>query len=362
MDLRMKKIVRVVLPVLFAVAASFVSAQEINFANWPAGSSPQDVGKRLAENFVTSPHQNANITYREVGAWYGALTFAQVSGDTGLRDRLIMRFRPLLPGGAETNFIHDERHVDWEIFGVVPLEIAIQTKDAQYLRYGLHYADRQWENPQPDGLSAETRYWIDDMYMLTILQLQAYRVTADKKYLDRAALEMVAYLDKLQQPNGLFYHGPDAPFFWGRGNGWVAAGMTEILRDLPADHPHRERILKSYRAMMAALVRYQGKDGMWRQLIDHEEAWPETSSSAMFSFALITGVKNGWLDSRTYGPVARKGWIAVTGYIDQNNNVTSICEGTNKGTDLEYYLERKRRTGDFHGQEAVLWAATALLR
>jgi hypothetical protein len=41
---------------------------------------------------------------------------------------------------------------------------------------------RQWENPQPDGLSAETRYWIDDMYMLTILQLEAYRATGDKKF------------------------------------------------------------------------------------------------------------------------------------------------------------------------------------
>jgi rhamnogalacturonyl hydrolase YesR len=362
MDLTMKKIAILVLHGLFVMAAGSLFAQQTDFANWPAGSSPRDVGKGLAEHFVTSPHQYGSITYREVGAWYGALTFAEVSGDAALRDRLIARFAPLLPGGAETNLLHDERHVDWEIFGAVPLEIAIQTKDAQYLRYGLHYADRQWENPQPDGLSSETRYWIDDMYMLTILQLEAFRASGDKRYLDRAALEMVAYLDKLQQPNGLFYHGQDAPFFWGRGNGWVAAGMAEILRDLPAGHPRRERILKSYRAMMAALLRYQGKDGMWRQLIDHEEAWPETSSSAMFSFALITGVKNGWLDPGAYGPAARKGWIAVAGYVDQNSDVSSICEGTNKGTSLDYYLERKRRTGDFHGQEGVLWAATALLR
>jgi rhamnogalacturonyl hydrolase YesR len=120
--------------------------------------------------------------------------------------------------------------------------------------------------------------------------------------------------------------------------------------------------LKGYKAMMAALLQYQGRDGMWRQLIDHEEAWPESSSSAMFTFAMITGVKNGWLDAKTYGPAARKGWIAVTGYIDQNNDVTSVCEGTAKKNDLEYYLERMRRTGDFHGQAPILWAASALLR
>jgi len=254
------------------------------------------------------------------------------------------------------------RHVDDEIFGVVPMEIGIQTKDQKYLDYGKQNADRQWENPQADGLSSETRYWIDDMYMLTILQLEAYRVTGDKKYLDRDAQEMVAYLDKLQQPNGLFYHAPDVPFFWARGDGWVAAGMAEMLRELPADHPQRARILHGYKTMMAALLSYQGKDGMWRQLIDHDEAWPESSGSAMFTFALITGVKNGWLDPRTYGPAARKAWIAVTGYIDQNSDVTSVCEGTSKQNDLEYYLNRMRRTGDYHGQAPILWAADALLR
>jgi rhamnogalacturonyl hydrolase YesR len=159
---------------------------------------------------------------------------------------------------------------------------------------------------------------------------------------------MVAYLDKLQQPNGLFYHAPDVPFYWGRGDGWVAAGMAELLRSLPEDHPKRARILDGYRKMMKALVSFQGQDGMWRQLIDHPEAWP--------------GVKNGWLEPDIYGPAARKAWLALIGYIDQNADVTSICVGTNKKNDLDYYLTRPRRTGDFHGQAPVLWAASALLR
>jgi unsaturated rhamnogalacturonyl hydrolase len=73
-------------------------------------------------------------------------------------------------------------------------------------------------------------------------------------------------------------------------------------------------------------------------------------------------VKNGWLEAQTYGAAARKGWIAVTGYIDQNDNVTNVCEGTNKKNELEYYLERKRKTGDYHGQAPILWAASALMR
>jgi rhamnogalacturonyl hydrolase YesR len=351
------------LSLLLPAGTLTLSAQQDYFSNWPAGTSPQEVGKRVAEHFIPTPHQgNGTIFYGEVATWYGGLTFAQLTHDNDLRDRLIKKFEPLMPGGAEEAKIPKRHHVDDSIFGAVPLEIAIQTKDPKYLAYGTWWADRQWENPQPDGLSAETRYWIDDMYMLTILQLEAYRATGDKKYLDRDANEMVAYLDKLQQPNGLFYHAPDVPCFWGRGDGWVAAGMAETLRDLPADHPQRARIMKDYKLMMASLLQFQGKDGMWRQLIDHDEVWPEMSSTAMFTFAMITGVKNGWLDAPTYGPAARKGWIAAVGYIDQNDNTTSVCEGTNKLNSLDYYLARRRKTGDFHGQAPILWSASALLR
>jgi rhamnogalacturonyl hydrolase YesR len=135
-----------------------------------------------------------------------------------------------------------------------------------------------------------------------------------------------------------------------------------MLRSLPLDDPYRARILAGYQKMMKALLKYQSKDGTWRQLIDHEEAWPESSSTGMFTFAMITGVKNGWLDDATYGPAARRAWLALVGYVDQDDNVTSVCEGTNKKNDLQYYLLRQRRTGDFHGQAPVLWAAAALLR
>ncbi len=361
MKLRMGIFACVLMGCLAVAGAQGVSAND-NFTNWTPGTSPQEMGKALAEHFVTSPHQyTKTIHYSEVASWYGALRYAYLTKDDALRDALIKKFEPLMPGGAEADRRPVRRHVDDSIFGVVPLEIARQTKDPRYLKEGLWWADRQWENPQPDGLSAETRYWIDDMYMLTMLQLEAYRASGDRKYLDRVTKEMVSYLDKLQQPNGLFFHAPDVKYFWGRGDGWVAAGMAEVLSELPENHPDRARIMKGYRLMMASLLKYQGKDGMWRELIDHDEAWPESSSSAMFAFAMIMGVKHGWLDAATYGPAARKAWIGVVGYVDQNHDVTQVCEGTGKKDDLAYYLARKRRTGDFHGQAPVMWAADALL-
>jgi rhamnogalacturonyl hydrolase YesR len=338
------------------------ASQPKEFRNWPAGTSPTEVGKRVADRFVlTVKLDREGAIYPAICTWYGALSFAQLTNDTTLLGQLISVFDQQFTSNF-ASFALSKQHVDYSVAGAVPFQIYIASKQPQYLTSGISFADHQWESPTPDGLSRETRYWIDDMFMITVLQVQAYRATGDTKYLDRAALEMTAYLDKLQQPNGLFYHSPDAPYFWGRGNGWVAAGMTELLRSLPAHHPQRARIMAAYQSMMKALLAYQTKDGMWRQLIDHPEAWPESSSTGMFTFALITGVKDGWLDKKTYGPAARRGWLALVSHLDANADLRDVCEGTGRNNDLDYYLQRKRNTGDLHGQAPVLWCAAALLR
>jgi rhamnogalacturonyl hydrolase YesR len=355
---------------LIAVA-TFAAGRPKNFEKWPAGTSPAEIGRRVAERFISRPHTNfgaaagadhpmEHITYPETVAWYGALTFAQRSGDGEPTAQLIQRFEPLFT--SQANLFPEPVDVDSTVFGSVPFEIYLETKDPKYRDMGLRFADAQWKNPTPEGLTPQTRWWIDDMYMVTLVQVQAYRAIGDAKYLDRAATEMTAYLDKLQQPNGLFFHAPDVPFFWGRGNGWVAAGMTELLRAMPKNHLQRARIMDSYQKMMSSLLRLQGKNGLWRQLLDHPEAWPETSCTGMFTFAMITGVKEGWLDAKKYSPAARKGWLGLISYLEPNGDIRNVCEGTGKKSDLNYYLTRARNTGDLHGQAPLLWSATALLR
>jgi rhamnogalacturonyl hydrolase YesR len=375
------------------------AAEGFTFGPWPQGKSPAEIGKRVAEHFVIQPHGNPahgnpanpsppnppaanppkNIVYPESCAWYGALTFAALTHDTDLTRRLTDRFAPFFTN--EADLLPTRLHVDPSAFGAVPFELYIETHDPRYLTIAKPIADRQWTTPSADyiaslkpedraimdealarGLSPQTRFWIDDMYMLTILQVQAYRATQDPVYIDRAAREMAAYLDKLQQPNGLFFHAPDVPFFWGRGNGWFAVGMAEMLRSLPQNHPQHQRIITGYRRMLATLLATQGDTGMWRQLIDRPESWPETSCTGMFAFAMITGVRNGWLDAQTYGPAAQKAWLALVGYIDDNAEIHEVCEGTNKKNDYAYYMNRRRTIGDLHGQAPILWCASAFLR
>lgn len=319
-----------------------------------------------------------HIIYPEVITWYGSLSFAQRAGRTEIAEALVKRFEPLADG--QSIVIPKVTEVDFAVFGAVPLEIARYNGDPRCLRLGLRIAREQWMPPAPqhllalapepraiavqafrDGLTWHTRYWIDDMYMITLVQTQAFRASGERVFIDRAARAMVSYLDRLQRPNGLFWHAPDVPFFWGRGNGWVAAGMAELLASLPEDHRDRPRILAGYRLMMASLLACQTAEGVWRQLLDKPESWPETSGTGMFTFAFIMGVKHGWLDAATYAPAARKAWLRLTDYIDQDAGLREVCVGTNKRNDYQYYLDRPRSTGDLHGQAPLLWCATALL-
>ena len=377
----MKSIFVFVLPI-FILAAGCSSSRKISsgyLSNFPAGASPLEVGDLVARRFIEVPHPNfgrpeppVRISYPEVCAWYGALGFAKSKNDKSLLADLAKRFEPLFTTEAKLVPLAD--HVDHTVFAAVPLELYMQTSDVRYLNMGKPMADTQWAAPwgpraKPEswyyykkGMTWQTRMWIDDMFMITAAQAQAYRATGDRKYIDRAAREMVLYLDTLQKPNGLFYHAPDVPFYWGRGDGWMAAGMSELLRSLPADNPDRPRIMQGYKTMMASLLKYQDETGMWRQLIDDPASWPETSCTGMFTFAMITGVKEGWLDPKTYGPAARKAWLALVSYINPNGDIREVCQGTNKKNDRQYYLDRQRIVGDMHGQAPVLWCATALLR
>lgn len=365
--------------VITGFACNQETTKDYELTNWPEGKAPEIIGKQIALKFIDTPHTYFGrltepnpglITYPDVCTWLGGLWFSKVTDDKELFNLFEDRFTPLFD--EEKHLQPVAFHVDNNVFGSVPFELYLQTGKEEYLELGLYYADTQWEVPDTateeekawhdKGYTWQTRIWIDDMFMITAVQTQAFRVTNDRKYIDRTAREMVLYLDELQLENGLFYHSPDAHFHWGRGNGWMAVGMAEILRAMPEDHPDRERIMKGYHDMMAALLKFQAEDGMWRQLINDEESWKETSSTGMFTYSMITGVKNGWLDEKTYGVAARKAWLALTGYINEDGLLTEVCAGTNIKNERDHYMNRPRIVGDLHGHAPLLWCATALLR
>ncbi len=325
--------------------------------------SAREVGVLLAERFGRQSLSYSSVAnlpgdgYKNACEWYGALGVAKLTESQSLLDTLVTKFDPL-----KTNFINDmtggEAHVDRYIYGIVPLEIYLQTGDESYLPLGIETADTQQTTNQ-------TRNAIDDMFMMTSLQLQAYRATGDDKYLTFMSDIMVDYLGA-QQNNGLFFHNVnEAPVHWCRGNGWFAAGMAEMMRDLPTTSGNYQDILDGYTAMMEGLLQYQGDNGLWYQVInlpDDSNNWEESSGSAMFTYAMIAGVRRGVLDAATYVPAIEAAWAGIQTKISAQGDVSGICVGTWYKSTPQEYMALTRLTGDGHGQAPVMWAAAELLR
>ena len=353
-------------------------------------TDPISIGRSIAEQFLsTEPEAYAPkgydgavcgggefVMYAVVSLWLNALKFAHKINDKDLEDRLIAKFEPFF--GPKKDKCSRDNHVDFSVFGCVPLKIAQLNGDPRAREMGLRYADHQWEAPDPSnpgdcgnapyekqleylqqGLSPQSRFWIEDTYMMTTLQAEAWRLTGDFKYLDRMAREMELYLDLMQLPEGFFNHAKEAPFKWGRGNGWAAGGMADMLAVLPEEHPSFKGIRSHYLRMAEGLLKYQHAGGLWGQLIDGE-AWEESSCSAMFTYSLTRGLQRGILDEGTYRPAVQKAWEALCSRMDEYGNVGGVGAGINVGASREFYLACPKVNGAPHGQAAMLWCCSAM--
>ncbi|WP_230986863.1 glycoside hydrolase family 88/105 protein [Cohnella fermenti] len=211
--------------------------------------------------------------------------------------------------------------------------------------------------------------WADDLFMSTPLLVRLGRLKGDTRYLDEAIRQAAGYRERLQMPNkGLFAHiyfpdqqmRNDVP--WGRGNGWIAFALTEILLHLPEAYPGTEMILGLLNELLTAVVNVQNATGMWHQVLDEPQSYEETSCTAIFVLSLARGVRHGWL-APELAEHARRGWRALLERcVDRDGNVYGVCLGSGCSMDRRYYFDIPTHMNDDHGTGIVLLAAVELER
>ncbi|WP_024994857.1 DUF2264 domain-containing protein [Phocaeicola paurosaccharolyticus] len=165
-------------------------------------------------------------------------------------------------------------------------------------------------------------WWSDGLYMVMPVMTKLYKITGNNRYLDKL-YEYIIYSDSIMYDDqeGLYYR--DAKYvypkhkslngkkdFWSRGDGWVLAGLAKVLKDVPADYKHRDFFIDKFQRMAKAVAAIQQPQGYWtRSMMDPEHApGAETSGTAFFTYGLIWGVNNGYLDRATYMPTIQKAW------------------------------------------------------
>ena len=176
-------------------------------------------------------------------------------------------------------------------------------------------------------------WWADALYMVMPVMTKMYRLTGDKKYLDKL-YENLLFSDSimLDQETGLYFR--DGKYvwpkhksangkkdFWARGDGWVLAGLAKVLADMPETYVWQPFFVHKYTRLARAVAQAQQPQGYWtRSMLDPQHApGPETSGTAFFCYGLLWGVNHGYLQKREFAPVIERAWKYLTETALQKN-------------------------------------------
>jgi rhamnogalacturonyl hydrolase YesR len=262
------------------------------------------------------------------GAFYiGLAAFADRSGDADL-------IQAIRAHGAQQGWnlgarpLHADDHVIGQVWlwayrqdhdpaRIAPLRTRFDAILAAPPQADLTFIDGTEDQP------CQVRWcWSDALFMGPAAWTGLSQATGDPRYAaygDQAFWATTDYL--FDRREGLFYR--DSRYFdrrddrgrkvfWSRGNGWVYAGIVNILKTLPADHPSRPRYEALFRQMSDTLVTLQKSDGCWApSLLAPEHAPPETSGTGFFVYGLAYGLNHGLLKGAKYKAAVAKGWSAL---------------------------------------------------
>jgi unsaturated rhamnogalacturonyl hydrolase len=263
-------------------------------------------------------------------AFYIGLTqFAQVCGDSRYPQAVLAH------GVAEAwGFDNRPRHADADATAAVWIWAAQRTRDPSKLVPVEARFDAVLANPSDVSLDfaptppgggepyCQARWcWSDALFMAPPAWIALSKATGDRRYLAHADSEFKATTDYLYDPaehlyfrDGRFITQRDATghkIFWGRGNGWVFAGLARILTDLPADFAGRARYESLFRQMAARIVSLQGATGYWPVSLLVPQKTPETSGTGFFVYGLAWGIHHGLLPGARYRDAVDRGWHAL---------------------------------------------------
>jgi rhamnogalacturonyl hydrolase YesR len=236
-------------------------------------------------------------------------------------------------------------HADDYCIGQTYIELYRKYRDKNMIKPMMAYFDLIIKNPATGELKFENTKdywstqrwsWCDALFMGPPVWAKMANVTGKKKYLDFMYKEYKATTDYLyDKDEDLYFRDSNyftkkeangAKVFWGRGNGWVFAGLPIIIRELPAKYEHKDYFITIYKKMAAKLLKLQSPDGFWHASLLDPASYPnpEMSATAFFVYGMAWGINNGYLDKATYLPAIVKGWESMVASVWPDGKVGFI--------------------------------------
>ena len=308
--------------------------------------APLDVARLLAARYPGTP----GMSYIPGAAWLHTLRLARITGEPAWRDKVLEQVGPWLSGEQPLtgNRISFAGLGGAMVFAELAREAGAEAA-AALTRQAVELSAAETSPGIPEHGSG----WTDDMFLGTVVA----SLSGDPDGLSAAVRIVTGYAERLQQPDGIFYHAPDAPVPWSRGNGFAALGMAELVTALPTAHPDRGAVLEIFRRQMDGLRSHQAADGMWFQVVDTAGSYREGSLTALAITAMARGLRLGWLDD-SFRTVVAHAWSALLAHVELDGELVDVCISTGAGPTRRYYLDRPAVNGhDDRGGALILGAA-----
>lgn len=208
----------------------------------------------------------------------------------------------------------------------------------------------------------ENTIWADDAFMGIAFLARMGKMTGDVKYFDDAANQVINYDKYLWDPlREIYYHcyhtdnGHHGVAHWSRANGWMLMAQADLLSMMPKDHPKRDAVIAVFDKQVRGVLQYQGKNGLWYQVLDKTDSYEEITGTAMFVFGIARGVREGWIN-KDYIYAAEQGLKGMMSMMSDQGDVTNICVGTGIMPSLSFYYKRPVQKNAPMGEGPVLRA------
>ena len=203
--------------------------------------------------------------------------------------------------------------------------------------------------------------WLDGLYMGCPFYAQYSKMFNRPEDFDDIVKQFVLIDENLKDAeSGLYYHAWDeskqmfwadketglSKCFWGRGLGWYAMAIVDVLDYIPKDHAGRDDLIKILSSLAETLTKYQDESGLWWQVMDQanrEGNYLEGSASSMFVYSLAKALNMDYINEK-YQKTMQRGYQGILKHLIYEDargqiNLLRICSGAGLGGD---YIEKIR--------------------
>ena len=233
--------------------------------------------------------------------------------------------------------------------------------------------------------------WLDGTYMAQPFYME-YETRYNKMQgcIDSYKQFMNIQKHMRDKATGLYYHGYDesrqmywadpvtgcSPNFWLRAMGWFMVAMVDVLERMD------EQLYNEYRGIMAMLKqtiedvhKFQDEEtGMFWQVMDHpgvEGNYLETSGTALFAYAVLKGVRLGYLPKRMAAWAEKAFYGTCDKYLSKNPDgslqlggiclVAGLGGKDHRDGSLAYYFSEPVVCNDAKGVGPLVLAYTEMI-